>query len=97
MRIYSNPDMASAVAHATQAGGQALWLDSQLGAGHLFDQDTQRLRETLVALGVQEVIIGHVGEPRQSALVQGQALKRAVALAEAGERFRDRIKGVGDA
>lgn len=100
MRIYNNHDMVSAVAHATRAGGQALWLDSQLGAGHLFDQDTQRLRETLVTLGVREVVIGHVGEPRQSALVQGEALRRAIAAGEAaGERadhFPDPTKKVGE-
>lgn len=82
MRIYSNPDMVSAVAHATQAGGQALWLDSQLGAGQLFDQDTERLRKTVVSLGVREVVIGQWGTPRQSALVQGEALQRAIAMTE---------------
>lgn len=102
MRIYSNHDMLDALAHANREAGQALWLDSQLGAGHLFDQDTERLRKTLVALGVREVVIGQVGTPRQSALVQGQALKRAIAVnADASQanfgEVREMLEGVGDA
>jgi hypothetical protein len=91
MRHFTTKQLLAAYAHA-QSGGQALHLHPLTAghpyfrrypeAGHLFDQNLERLILTAKRLGVRIVKVEHLGTHKQHVDLCGQPLARAKALAE---------------
>lgn len=92
MKIFLEREIRAAYAHAA-AGGQAIhvcetrrYVASSAPAcfrrsaqfAHFFDQNHERLLETVRRLGVRVVVVEHAGTPRQHVDLCGRPLARAI-------------------
>ena len=90
MREFDEMEIREAWAYA-EGGGQALHLFSHPGvypgapqcfkrvdiAAHLFDQDEQRLKETVRKLGVRVIVVSRRGTFKQHVDLCGKPLEKA--------------------